>query len=109
MKEHNPVEPETIAAGLGKVRKTRWILWATIAAYLPGLLIALQLALSGSTMTVLFGTWVFLLCVAVGLATIVRCPRCHKTFHTNGPTFLPVRRCVHCGLHVTADRTANAA
>lgn len=97
-------DPMAISQGLANVRKYRWILWAAIAIYVPGLLIALQLRLPTGTMTTLFGVWVVLLCIAVGLATVVKCPRCLKPFHTNGPTFLPVRRCVHCGLHVTADK-----
>lgn len=99
-----PLDPAALAAGLSKVRQRRRILWAAIFIYVPGLLIALKLELAGATMAKLFGLWIALLCVAVGLATAVRCPGCGKQFHTNGPTFLPVRRCVHCGLHVCADR-----
>ncbi|NJC89342.1 MAG: hypothetical protein FIB02_12570 [Desulfuromonas sp.] len=104
MTDSTQPDPAVIRQGLANVRKFRWILWATIAIYVPGLLIALQLRLSSGTLSMLFGLWVVLLCVAVGLATVVKCPRCLKPFHTNGPTFLPIRRCVHCGLHVTADR-----
>lgn len=96
--------PPALGPGLSKVRQRRVLLWAAIGIYLPGLLIALQLGLSSQAMTWLFGVWVAVLCIAVGLATVVRCPRCGKQFHTNGPTFLPVRKCVHCGLHVCADR-----
>lgn len=102
-------DPAAISAGLRKVRKTRWILWTTIFIYIPGLFIVLQLQLPSGTMTALFGFWVLLLCIAVGLATVVKCPSCRKPFHTNGPTFLPVRKCVHCGLHVKADKTINPA
>lgn len=109
MPESNQPDPAVIRQGLIKVRKSRWLLWATIIIYVPGLVVALQLHLSSGAMTRLFGLWVLLLCITVGLATIVKCPRCLKTFHTNGPTFLPVRRCVHCGLHVAADKTGKIA
>jgi hypothetical protein len=96
--------PLAYGQGLAKVRKRRWILWATIFIYLPGLYFALELGLAGGTLATLFWVWVGLLCVAVGLATVVKCPRCLNQFHTNGPTFLPVRKCVHCGLPLKADK-----
>jgi uncharacterized membrane protein YhdT len=102
--EEQQPDPLAISQGLRKVRQRRWLLWLTILAYLPGLLVALQLGLSGGTMTRLFGLWVVVLCIVVGMATVVRCPRCGNQFHTNGPTFLPLRKCIHCGLHVKADR-----
>lgn len=108
MADNNPPDPAAIHQGLVKVRKSRWLLWSTIIIYVPGLVIALQWHLSSGTMTKLFGLWVILLCVTVGLATVVKCPRCRNPFHTNGPTFLPVRKCVHCGLHVSADKKGSA-
>jgi len=99
------MDPQVLHRGLAKVRSSRWILWATILIYMPGMMLGLYLQASGSTMGKLFAGWVGLLCIAVGLATVVVCPRCGNTFHTNGPTFLPVRRCVHCGLHLCADKT----
>lgn len=98
-----------IHPGLVKVRQRRWILWATLIIYLPGMSLALYLQASGSLQGKLFVGWVVLLCIAVGLATVVVCPRCGKPFHTNGPTFLPVRRCVHCRLHLCADKLPPAA
>lgn len=82
------------------------LLWAILLLYLPGLLTALELGLSSGTMFNLFAFWVILLCFAVGLATVVKCPRCNQTYHTNGPTFLPVRKCLHCGLSLQADKGA---
>ena len=79
------------------------LLWATILLYLPALLIVLELNLSSGMLTKLFFAWVALLCVAVGLATVVKCPRCKHPYHTNGPTFLPLRKCLHCGLPLRAD------
>ena len=102
--ESGEPDPAALSPGLRKIRQRRWILWATIFIYLPGLYLALETGLSGGTMAKLFGIWVGLLCIAVGLATVVKCPHCHKPFHTNGPTFLPVRKCVHCGLHLKADK-----
>ena len=100
MNENSTTESVEIMAGLKKVRSRRWLLWGIILIYLPGLMIALELQATSRVMAWLFGFWVLLLCVVVALATLVRCPRCSKPYHTNGPTFLPVRKCVHCGLPV---------
>jgi hypothetical protein len=103
--DENETDPAALKQGLIKIRKRRWILWATILIYMPGLLIVLDMQASSGTMAKLFAVWIALLCIAVGLATVVKCPRCSNTFHTNGPTFLPVRKCVHCGLAVNADKS----
>ena len=102
--QEQEVSPATLRQGLKKVRSRRWILWATLLIYMPSLIIALEMQVGSSAMGKLFACWVVLLCTAVGLATVVRCPRCGNTYHTNGPTFLPVRKCVHCGLFVNADK-----
>ncbi len=98
------IDPAGLRQGLAKVRKRRWILWATILIYMPGLIVALELKASSGTLGSLFAFWIVLLCIAVGLATVVKCPGCGNPYHTNGPTFLPVRRCVHCGLPLNADK-----
>jgi hypothetical protein len=97
-------DPVVLQQGLSKVRQRRWILWATILIYIPGLLIVLDMQASSGTMAKMFALWLALICVSIGLATVVKCPRCNNTYHTNGPTFLPVRKCVHCGLHLNADK-----
>ena len=100
MHEDSTFDSVEIMAGLRKVRSRRWLLWGTILIYLPGMLVALESQATSRTMAWLFGGWVLLLCIVVALATVVKCPRCAKPYHTNGPTFLPVRKCVHCGLPV---------
>ena len=104
MTDTQQTDPVAISQGLTKIRKYRWLLWSSLIVYLPGLFLALRLGFARGTMTWLFGAWVALICVTVGLACAVKCPRCSKPFHSNGPTFLPIRKCLHCGLHVSADR-----
>ena len=104
MNDNDQTETVDLAAGLAKIRSRRWLLWFIIMAYVPGLLIALEMNTPTNVMGWLFGFWVLLLCIGVGFATVIKCPRCNKPFHTNGPTFLPVRLCVHCGLHLKADK-----
>lgn len=93
-------------SGLKKVRRRRWLLWIVILAYLPAMLVALNAADHRTWVTIVFSSWLILLIAAVALACLVRCPRCGECFHTHGPTFLPYRRCLHCALHVNADRRA---
>lgn len=104
MPEENATDHAALRQGLVKVRKRRWLLWSIILIYMPGLIFALDMQASSGTLGKLFAAWIALLCVAVGLATVVKCPRCGNPYHTNGPTFLPVRKCVHCGLALCADR-----
>ncbi|MDW7712060.1 MAG: hypothetical protein SCH98_16460 [Deferrisomatales bacterium] len=93
-----------LSRGLARVRRRRWFLWATILIYLPSIWASLRLTGSDSATAVVFGVWFVVLLVASCAASFARCPQCGNYFHVHG--FVPVfaRRCVHCGLHVTADR-----
>lgn len=104
MDENPDNEKLEIGPGLKKIRQRRWILWFTILVYLPAMMVALESPGGWNTVIKVFGVWIILLCIAVGMAVVIRCPECGNCFHTHGPTFLPVRRCVHCGLHISADK-----
>ena len=96
--------PEKYAPGLKKIRTRRRWLWLTIILYLPAMKLALDSPDYRFWAGVVFATWLILLILVVGFACVLRCPRCGKQFHTHGPTFLPLRRCLHCTLHVNADK-----
>ncbi|SDZ97980.1 hypothetical protein SAMN05660420_00947 [Desulfuromusa kysingii] len=104
MDKTKPINPIAYQPGLKKIRKRRWFLWAVICAYLPAMMIALDSPDYRNRATVVFCVWIALLIIAVVFACIVRCPRCGECFHTHGPTFLPLRRCLHCALHINADK-----
>ncbi len=104
MTEVTPINPIEYKTGLKKIRKRRWYLWIIILAYLPAMMVALDSPDYKTWVTVVFASWIFLLIIAVTFACLVRCPRCGNCFHTHGPTFLPFRRCLHCALHVNADK-----
>ena len=106
MEEKLQTNPAEYAAGLKKVRQRRRALWLVILIYLPAMMIALDSPDYKTWVTVVFSTWIVLLITAVAFACLVRCPRCGECFHTHGPTFLPFRRCLHCALHVNADKRA---
>lgn len=98
------IDPLELKEGLKKIRQRRWILWLTIAVYIPAMMVSLQSPGGWNTVVKVFIVWLVLLCIAVGLAVVVRCPNCGNCFHTHGPTFFPFRRCVHCSLHISADK-----
>ena len=104
MDENHKTDPLEFQPGLKKIRRRRWLLWLTILAYIPAMMVSLQSPGGWDTVVKVFIVWIILLCVAVGLAVVVRCPDCGNCFHTHGPTFFPFRRCVHCGLHISADK-----
>ncbi len=109
MADKTPIDPIEYRPGLKKIRKRRLALWFVIAAYLPAMMIALDQPDYQTWVTVVFISWIVLLIIVVVFACLVRCPRCGECFHTHGPTFLPFRRCLHCALHVNADKRAPEA
>lgn len=104
MTENNQIDPIEYRPALKKIRKRRLALWIVIAAYLPAMMVALDRPDYQTWATIVFVIWIVLLIIVVAFACLVRCPRCGECFHTHGPTFLPFRRCLHCALHVNADK-----
>ena len=86
------------------MRFRRLLLWIVIFAYLPAMMIALGSVDYRKWGAIVFGSWIVLLTLSVGFACLARCPRCGELYHTHGPTFLPLRRCLHCSLHIKADK-----
>jgi hypothetical protein len=104
VEEQKTPSPAELSRGLAKIRVRRWFFFGVVLIYVPALLVVLRVSQSGQTTLTMFGIWVFVLIISVVLAATVRCPRCKGHYHTNGPTFLPVRKCVHCGLFINADK-----
>ena len=104
MGENKRTAVPEFSEGLKKIRQRRWLLWIVILAYVPAMMVSLQSTGGWDTVVKAFIVWLVILCVVVGMAVVIRCPDCGNCFHTHGPTFMPVRRCVHCGLHVNADK-----
>jgi hypothetical protein len=97
-------KPLELGPGLRLIRRRRWYLWAVILIYLPLMWTTLQFTAVFNATALAFAVWfVFLLVIAL-LAAVARCPRCGNYFHVNGMTFLCLRKCLHCQLHLTADR-----
>lgn len=86
------------------IRRRRWYLWAVILAYLPAMFITLRLSSAFSVAGTVFAVWFVLLFAVALAAAAAKCPRCGNHFHMNGMTFLCLRKCLHCQLHVNADK-----
>lgn len=96
--------PSQFGPGLRKIRKRRWFLWSLLLVYVPAIWLSLTLTHSDRITQMVFGVWLVFLIVAVFLVSTARCPRCGNYFHVHGMTALYLRRCLHCRLHITADR-----
>ena len=98
------VGPAEWKEGLSLIRRRRWYLWSAVLFYFP--LLKLTLAMSHSMHVVLgvVGLWLLLSFSLAFYAALARCPRCGNYFHMHGPTLLFFRKCLHCQLHLCADR-----
>jgi len=97
-------DPEKFSKALGLIRRRRRYLFGTILIYIPALLATQRVSPTDRSMGIVFGIWVALLFLFALLAAIPRCPRCGNYFHVNGMTMLFLRRCLHCQLHINADK-----
>lgn len=95
-----------ITKGMKLLRRRRWYLWSVILIYLPLMWATLRLTPVFSVRAAVFAAWFVLLLVTALLAALVRCPRCGNYFHVHGMTFLCLRQCLHCQLHVNDDKGA---
>ena len=101
-----PAEPSAavLAAGLVRIRRRRWYLWGALLVYLPAMLLTLRLSDALPVATTVFAIWFVATFVLAFYAALAPCPRCGNYFHMHGMTLLYWRRCLHCQLHLCADR-----
>ena len=97
-----------LSAGLARIRRRRWGLWSVLLTYLPAIWLSLKITESDRKTAVVFGVWVAMAAVAGCVAAAARCPRCGNYFHLLGLTPVWVRKCLHCGLGLTADKDKGA-
>lgn len=101
--EPQPTSAE-LANGLALIRRRRWYLWGAILIYLPLLKLTLMLSPSTKVALSVVGLWLLFSFTLAFVAALARCPRCGHYFHMHGPTLLFMRKCLHCQLHLCADR-----
>jgi hypothetical protein len=108
-KQEETVDPITLAPQLAALRKRRWFLWSVILVYMPAVWSTLELTHSDKATGTVFGIWVIILIIAVVKVSFAKCPRCGQMFHVHGVTPLYLRKCLHCQLHICADKKAAQA
>ena len=104
LEEKKSEDVSQYAAGLAKLRRRRWFFWGVILVYIPAIWLSLELTNSDRQTFKVFAVWFLFIIVSSMLAATGRCPRCGHYFHVNGFIPLYLRRCLHCGLHITADK-----
>lgn len=97
-------EGQITGPGLATVRRRRWFLWSVLFAYLPTMWATQRIVRSFQGSLPVFFLWLLLLIVAASVSATARCPRCGNYFHMNGMSLLYLRRCLHCQLHISADK-----
>ncbi len=102
--DDSPVDPATYLNILKITRRRRKYFFGTVLLYIPALLITHRISPTNRAMGTVFGIWVVVLIIVTFLAALCRCPRCGNYFHMNGMTFLILRRCLHCQLHIASDK-----
>lgn len=104
MEEKKTEDFSRFALGLGKLRRRRWFFWGVILVYIPAIWLSLRLTNSDSQTGKVFAVWFLFLFASSILTAMGKCPRCGNLFHVNGFIPLFLRKCLHCGLHITADK-----
>jgi len=99
--ECQAVDNAALKRGLKSIRRRRWCLWLIILAYLPLMGIAIKM-FNGVLVGFLF--WLVIMFAIAFFAALARCPRCGNYFHMKDMTLLYLRKCLHCQLHVSADK-----
>jgi Zn ribbon nucleic-acid-binding protein len=102
-------DPLHIGPELGKIRASRMCMWLVGLCYVPMMLMTFKWTHSDKALAVVFVIWIVFLVRAVINVAFATCPRCGNYFHMKNffPNYL-LRRCVHCGLHINADKTNKA-
>ena len=97
-------DARVIARGLAKIRRRRRFLWTVLIMYLPTMWTAQQITRSFKGALPVFFLWFVLLLIVMAVSALAKCPRCGNYFHVNGMVLLYLRKCLHCQLHLTADK-----
>ena len=97
-----------LSPGLAKIRKRRWLLWFVLIIYLPTMWATQKITHSFQDSLPVFFIWFVILLTVTAFSAVAKCPRCKNYFHVNGMTLLYLRYCLHCQLHLTADKKTRA-
>jgi len=96
--------PEKYGKALKRIRRRRMYLFSVILIYIPAMWLIHSVSPTFRTMLTSFVIWVVILMTTCLMAAVCKCPRCGNYFHVHGMTMLFLRKCLHCQLHINADR-----
>jgi len=89
---------------LNLISRRRKYFFGVVLIYIPAIWVIHGISPTNKTMFTTIGIWVVLLLITCMMSAVTRCPRCGNYFHVNGMSMLYLRRCLHCQLHINADR-----
>lgn len=98
--------PESLAAGLNRIRRRRHMMWFWFFSYIPA---ALLVTMKGpeTSVPVVALLWLTGYLVAGALAAASRCPRCHRRFCSDGRRWsFYTQRCLNCQLPLQSPAVA---
>ncbi len=101
----SPVDPVAYMKVMRTTRRRRTYFFATVLLYIPALVITYLISPTNRAMGTVFVIWVAALIIVTFLAALSKCPRCGNYFHMHGMTLLFLRKCLHCQLHINADKS----
>ena len=104
MDDSQTPDVSTFGPGLAVIRRRRRFFFVTVAIYIPAMWVIHSISPTYRTMGTAIGIWVVILVVTMFWSAVCVCPRCGNLFHVNGMTLLYLRKCLHCQLHVNADK-----
>ncbi len=104
MEEMPLSDPTAFGPAMRLIRRRRKYFFATIIAYMPAMWLVNRMFPTFRSMAITFALWVAFLFITALYSAVARCPRCGQYFHMNGMSLLYLRRCLHCQLHITANR-----
>lgn len=104
MEEPKTPDPATFAPAMRMIRRRRKYFFAAIIFYMPAMWVANRISPTLRSMAIAFAIWVVILFITALYSALARCPRCGQYFHMNGMSLMYLRRCLHCQLHITAEK-----
>ena len=97
-------DESTTAPALRLIRRRRKYFFCTILVYMPAMWVVNEISPTYRSMGIAIGVWVIVLFITALMSAVTRCPRCGNYFHVHGMTLLYLRKCLHCQLHINADK-----
>ena len=102
--EEASVDVAEYGPALNQIRWRRQLFFGVVLIYVPAVWVIHGISPTNKTMFTTIGIWVVLLLITCLMSASARCPRCGNYFHVHGMSMLYLRRCLHCQLHINADK-----